>query len=199
MSRRYRLLIVVALVSWSLTGLFPPAPTAGAGGFCADAAFTDRATTDIGMAEMCFTPTVTRIEPGDTVTFHNKDQTMHMVGGIANGFGNLHTEVPPNKSVSYRFEDEGVYPYVCVLHPGMGGAIVVGDGEGKATGLVTEVPPSDDAAAEAAPAARPVRAEASGAPAWLLPVALALGVAVLGLAAIPMKRRAGSGAITTKI
>lgn len=200
MLRRYRLLFVAALVSWNVTGLYPmPVTAGGAGGFCGDGKFTDGATTDVAMSEMCFSPTVTRIEPGDTVTFHNKDQTMHMVGGIANGFGSLHTEVAPETSVSYTFKNEGIYPYVCILHPGMGGAIVVGDGEGKGAGAgpVTAAPPADES--DEAAVTRPAEAETSGAPGWVVPVALALGVAVLGLAAIPMKRRSGSGAITTKI
>ena len=201
MSRRYRLLIVVALVSWSLAGVFPSASTAWAGGFCSQAGFSDAATTDVGMAEMCFTPTVARIEPGDTVTFHNKDKTLHMVGGVTNVFGDLHTEVPSETSVSYRFNNEGVYPYLCILHPGMGGAIVVGDGKGKMTtaGATTvEPPPTDDGAAESAvtevePAVRDER------PTWLVPVAIAVGIAVLGLAAIPMKRRGRSGVVVTRL
>jgi hypothetical protein len=28
---------------------------------------------------------------------------------------------------SYRFDERGIYPYACALHPGMSGAIVVGD------------------------------------------------------------------------
>ena len=201
MSRRYRLVILVALVSWSLAGVFPSAPTAGAGGFCSQAGFSDEATTDVGMAEMCFVPTVARIEPGETVTFHNKDRTLHMVGGVTNVFGDLHTEVPSETSVSYRFNNEGVYPYVCLLHPGMGGAIVVGDGEGKMTtaGAMTVEPPSEDEAVAASAVTEtepPVRDER---PTWLVPVAIALGIAVLGLAAIPMKRRSGSSVITTKV
>ena len=200
MSRRYRLLIVATLVS-CLVGILAPAPAA-AGGFCSQAGFSDQATTDIGMAEMCFTPTVARIEPGDTVTFHNKDKTLHMVGGVTNVFGDLHTEVPSETSVSYRFNNEGVYPYVCLLHPGMGGAIVVGDGKGKmaTAGAMTVEPPSADeseaAPADATEAEPPIRDDR---PAWLVPIALALGVAVLGLAAIPMKRRGRSGVIATKL
>jgi hypothetical protein len=34
------------------------------------------------------------------------------------------------ETVSYRFDQDGVYPYSCLIHPGMVGAIVVGDGVG---------------------------------------------------------------------
>src|SRR5688500_8940565 len=121
MKRRYQVAILLGVLTVSVAAVTSSPATAG--GFCSESEFTDARTTDVGMAEMCFTPTVARIEPGDTVTFHNKDKTLHMVGGITNVFGNLHTEVPNDKSVSYKFNEEGVYPYVCMLHPGMGGAI----------------------------------------------------------------------------
>ncbi|HJR45327.1 MAG TPA: plastocyanin/azurin family copper-binding protein [Actinomycetota bacterium] len=201
MSRRYRPLILLAIV-FGMIGLLPPVSTAGAGGFCSQAGFSDTATTEIGMAEMCFTPTVARIEPGDTVTFHNKDRTLHMVGGVTNVFGDLHTEVPMGASVSYKFNNEGVYPYVCLLHPGMGGAIVVGDGKGKMTtaGAVIVEPPSTTTDEPASPAsATETEPAVNDRPTWLLPVAIALGLGVLGLAAIPMKRRGGSKVIATKL
>jgi len=53
--------------------------------------------------------------------------------------------------VSYRFVRSGVYPYVCTYHPGMVGAVVVGDGTGlgavgttTAAGPVTLVNPSSE-------------------------------------------------------
>ena len=202
MDRRYGSLTVVALIVLSVAGLSLPTATAGGGGggFCAEGTFSDQASTSVAMMDMCFTPTVARIEPGDTVIFHNKDATPHMVSGVSNVFGNSRKDIPNGEAVSYRFDDEGVFPYMCVLHPGMVGAIVVGDGEGKtdAAGAVTVEPPAPQA--EAAPASdRAETEDKSKGASWVVPVAVALGLGVLALAAIPMKRRRGSGVIATKL
>ena len=47
----------------------------------------------------------------------------------------------------YRFDEDGVYPYSCLIHPGMVGAIVVGDGVGTDLAGVVPVPASEDGTA----------------------------------------------------
>jgi hypothetical protein len=59
---------------------------------------------------------------------------------------------PRGKSVTFRFDEEGVYPFFCCLHPGMAGAVVVGDGAGTGAAGAATVPVesasgSDDEAA----------------------------------------------------
>ncbi|CAN5625243.1 hypothetical protein BH24ACT26_BH24ACT26_21060 [soil metagenome] len=125
--------VVVAVVA---IAMIAPAGSAAAGGFCAGYAgeiMSDARGDSVQMKDNCFTPTVLRVEVGDTVTWVNGDSEAHAVGGTAGSFGDMHKVIRPAKSVSYRFEDEGVFPYVCIYHPGMAGAIVVGDGEGNAT------------------------------------------------------------------
>ena len=119
------------------------------------------------------------------------------MGGIAGSFGDLFTKLHPGDSVSYRFTEEGVYPYACMLHPGMGGTVVVGDGSGKASvgAAVEVVPPKADAPRvgeqPASAATEPSDANRS----WLIPLGVVLGVALLGLAAIPRRRREGPAAL----
>lgn len=174
-----------------LSVLALPGPvTAGGGGGCYGQ-FRDQRSTHIVAERDCFSPTVARIQPGDRVAFKNADGVLHMVGGIAGSFGDLHTEIRPGSFVSYRFDEEGIFPYTCVLHPGMGGVIVVGDGGEAGAGSVTEVP-SDDAEAAAAPASS--TRSGSGRP-WLIPVALVLAVGVLAIATIPRRRRSTSPAL----
>ncbi|MEA2453301.1 MAG: hypothetical protein QOG04_2011 [Actinomycetota bacterium] len=131
--RRFTTLFALALIASALLVAAPS--TAGAGGFCAGGKFTDvRNTSKVALVEIrnyCFTPTIMRIEPGDQVTFQNSDPDIHALGGVQNIFGDMHTEIMPKESLTYTFRDEGVFPYLCILHPGMAGAIVVGDGEGK--------------------------------------------------------------------
>lgn len=113
--------------------LFPVA-SARAGGFCmGDVPFTDARTTTVEMKRNCFGPTVARIDAGDTVAFVNADGEVHSVGGANGTFGNAHAEILPGDEVSFTFDREGVFPYVCTFHPGMSGAVVVGDGTGKVT------------------------------------------------------------------
>jgi hypothetical protein len=85
------------------------------------------------MKRNCFGPTVARIDAGDTVAFVNADGEVHSVGGANGTFGNAHAEILPGDEVSFTFDREGVFPYVCTFHPGMSGAVVVGDGTGKVT------------------------------------------------------------------
>ena len=125
MKRNTGLLAVICLVAGST--LFVAAPSrAGGGGGCRDGRLTDARTTQVDMSNMCFRPTVARVDVGDIVKFINEDNMVHGVGGIAGTFGDLYGQITPGRSVSYKFYEEGVFPYVCVFHPSMGGAIATG-------------------------------------------------------------------------
>jgi plastocyanin len=154
-----------------------------AGGFCSGhggEALTDRRSTTVIMEGNCFTPTVVRVEAGDSVTFTNEDPETHTVGGVAGSFGDMHAEVVPGAAVTHKFATNGIYPYVCLLHPGLAGAVVVGDGIAAAAG-------SDDVRAGATasrPRADSIRADGARPGAGAAPLrALALGglVALAGL------------------
>jgi plastocyanin len=124
--------VAVAAVALVLGAL--AAPAAG-GGFCAGydgETLTAGKGTGVAMTRNCFAPTVLYVDPGDRVVFSNKDAEVHTVGGAAGSFGDMHREIASGGRVSFTFEAEGVYPYVCLVHPGMAGAIVVGDGVGNA-------------------------------------------------------------------
>jgi plastocyanin len=111
--------------------LILPQVPARAGGFCMRGVpLTDARATTVEMKGNCFGPTVARIDSGDSVTFVNADGETHSVGGANGTFGDPHAGIAPGDEVSFTFEREGVYPYVCLFHPGMAGAVVVGDGIG---------------------------------------------------------------------
>lgn len=167
-----------------------PAQAGGGGAGCSES-YEDATGTTVVTRGVCFSPTVLRIQPGDSVRFETADGLPHTVGGIGGSFGDLYTELNQNKPLSYRFSQEGVFPYACMLHPGMGGVVVVGDGTAKAVagGAVEVAPPKADAEP-----AGDTRQPAAGRP-WLIPIAIALGLGLLGLAAIPRRRRQGSPAL----
>lgn len=100
----------------------PAVPAAAGGGGCRGDATEGRATT-VDMAKACMTPTVVHVEPGTTVTWTNRDPILHNLYGTNWAYGDLQ----PGASISRTFDDVGTFPYACTLHPGMLGAVVVGD------------------------------------------------------------------------
>ncbi|MEA2434686.1 MAG: hypothetical protein QOG54_2143 [Actinomycetota bacterium] len=163
-------------------------PTASAGGFCADpSTFSAADTTQIDIKNFCFTPTVAYVQVGDTVTFTNRDKEVHNLGGVNDVFGNLHDELMPGDDMSYTFDTEGTFPYLCILHPGMAGAIVIGDGRDDDTGT------PGGAIAPAQPPTSSGAASGAGTSAWVIVAGIALGLGALGLAAIPRRRATSLG------
>jgi plastocyanin len=125
---------VFALMALSLW-----APVAGAGGGCHGGEFSDARGVKVDLRDLCFTPTVIRVQPGQSVTWTNRDDTAHTVTGVAGRWGG-YDELGLNDAVTYRFQSSGVFPYFCVIHPGMVGAVVVGDGTSKETTTQSVVP-----------------------------------------------------------
>jgi hypothetical protein len=83
------------------------------------------------MLDYCFTSTVLYVERGTDVTWTNRDDTGHNIVGVGGTWGNPDLTLNNGDTASYRFDEDGVFPYACWIHPGMIGAIVVGDGVGK--------------------------------------------------------------------
>ena len=108
-------------------------PPAEAGGGCHSDAFSDEAKTHVELTKNCFEPTVVRVAPGDTVTWTNSDPDPHTVTGVARTWGS-DDNVNAGASVSYQFDETGVFPYFCYFHPSMVGAVVVGDGSAANAG-----------------------------------------------------------------
>jgi plastocyanin len=186
----------IVLVLAVAVAAFLPVARAGAGGFCmgyeGGEGFTDTEGDGVSMSDNCFSPTVIRVGTGDTVTFVNKDEEVHAVGGAVGSFGDPHAEIRPGDSVSYRFDREGTFPYVCIYHPGMAGAVVVGDGEGPAfeAGGIAPVFSSDEGSnGGAAGAAKEPATETTSSKANSFGWEALLLVAILGLV--------GSGLLVT--
>jgi len=140
-----RLIPLLALATLAFALVVGPATVARAGGgaHCAPE-FTDAATNEVRLTNNCFVPTIARVDQGAKVTFTNLDQIPHTVTGAVYIFGDLDEFSTGERSFS--FDEEGIFPYVCILHPGMAGAIVVGDGEGKVSTMSVNEASTDDAA-----------------------------------------------------
>ncbi len=116
-------------------GLVPGVAGASGGGGCGGPV-TDGAGTTVEIEDFCYGPTILRVAPGESVTFVNLDRSPHTVLG-ANATWGGYDALKKGQEATYTFAEAGVFPYVCTWHPGMVGAIVVGDGAGGAIGTNT--------------------------------------------------------------
>lgn len=142
MVRRLSLIAALMVVAATLVPM-----NAAAGGGCyagMDAGLSTSTETTARIEDCAFQPSVTYIEPGDTVTWRNDDILGHTVTG-ANGSWGDEMDLTEGESVSFTFEDEGVFPYYCAYHPSMVGAVVVGDGRGDdSSSAGAAIVPADD-------------------------------------------------------
>ncbi len=118
-----------AFLTLALSGiaLAIPVPASAGGGGCYK--LTQGEGTTIELKNFCITPTLLRVEPGETVTFVNRDTFRHIItsAGVewsSDGF------LRADEAFTATFRKDGVYPYQCYLHPGMAGAVIVGDATG---------------------------------------------------------------------
>jgi plastocyanin len=182
MRARVVILSVIAAASWSAA----LAPAAHAGG-CGSAP-THGTGTVVSLEDMCISPTITAVDPGTTITFVNRDPFDHNING--QGWGHW-DDLRPGQRYEATFTDAGIYPYACTLHPGMTGAIVVGDGTGPGNGqavVVAAAGSSEPPAQAGAPAAiQPTEDAGTWVPAAV--VALLVGGALgFGIAALLRRR-----------
>jgi plastocyanin len=118
-----RLTVFLGLLS-AIVVVTPATPAlAGGGGGCYGERREVSGTT-VDIAEFCFTQTVVHVSPGQSVTWTNRDTVEHTVTGVAREWGD-YEPMRAGATVSNRFDKAGVYPYFCVFHPGMVGAVVV--------------------------------------------------------------------------
>jgi plastocyanin len=174
--RRRRLTVLVPLLAVLAATVLAAAPaSAGGGGGCHRKA-TEGSGTTLALSELCFSPTVLRVEPGAEVRVVNRDTIAHP---LSRPGGDWYWDGTVGDATTIRLDQAGTYPFYCFAHPGMVGVVVVGDGRGPGAGILqvaaTDAPAPD---AQAADGGRPVAAFPA---AWMVLVALAALVgAVVG-------------------
>src|SRR5262245_39615950 len=115
----------VMLLGWALAG------SVLAGDPCFHStdrpATSEGATVTITIGDCVFSPTVTSVPAGATVTWTNRSFQAHEIVGSNLTWGAHEKLLEPNGgSIGWTFDKPGVYAYTCMIHPGMSGAIVVG-------------------------------------------------------------------------
>jgi len=106
-------------------------------------AFADHAKVEVSLAtgsstpgceetNSCFDPAEAIIDVGGEVIWTNTDTAAHTAtsGDLTNDPDNVGTEFDsslfgPGKTFSYTFEEAGIYPYFCMVHPWMKGVVTV--------------------------------------------------------------------------
>jgi plastocyanin len=77
---------------------------------------------EVKIRNFAFHPSPLRIEKGTRVTFVNRDGAAHDAtrrGSFGTGL------LRPGDEATVRFRSRGTFQYVCTLHPGMRGKVVV--------------------------------------------------------------------------
>ena len=185
-----RMLFVLAATF--LASLALPTVPALAGGGCYDGATTGEGDT-VEMKDACFRPSTLRIDPGATVTFVNRDAMTHNV--TANGWGRFEG-MDQGDTFQATFEESGVYAFACQYHPGMTGAIVVGDGIGAGSGETVTVasyrPPDSSDSQVLASATTTANDTSTNAVGWVAGGAIGLALGLAG--GLFVRRRGGATA-----
>lgn len=127
-----RVLVLVALTTAGAAGGLAWAGSAaagggGGGGGCHE--MTEGSGSAVDLAGFCFAPSLLRVAPGTEVTWTNRDPADHVVAGTG---WVLQTTLAAGATGAHRFDDPGIYPYTCYLHPGMNGVVLVGEDAGAA-------------------------------------------------------------------
>ncbi len=119
--------VAAVMLGGTLIAGATPAAAGGGGHGCSSGVISESSGLTVLTRGFCFESTVLHVDVGDTVTWKNAEPIPHTVTGANNAWGDRET-FTLNESVSFTFDDEGTFPYYCIIHPGMLGTIVVGDG-----------------------------------------------------------------------
>lgn len=121
------LLILMVAIGLTLAGCTAPTQPPGQG--------TTQATpvpgeNTVTIQNFVFSPASLTVMQGTRVTWLNRDTVLHQVASDASGSnaeGAIFSSpvLSTGESYSFTFNEPGIYPYHCPLHPGMKGTIVV--------------------------------------------------------------------------
>ena len=169
------LVFAVAFIALSLGSL----TLAAAGGGChVPAGTTEGKGTDVKVANCSFGPTILHAPIGATVTWYNGDYLPHAINGLGWDATVPGAVANPGTNASHAFAVAGIYPYMCYVHPGMAGIVVVGDVafNPNADGGLTTPPVANVPAAPIAAVASkaPTPSVATAATAVEMPIVIAL-------------------------
>jgi len=80
--------------------------------------------TEVSEEGIAFKPAEVTVSAGDTVTWTNNDSVAHDVTADAFSSGEP-GGMAPGDNFKHTFQEAGTFDYVCTVHPGMEGTVVV--------------------------------------------------------------------------
>ena len=191
---RRALFTVFALV---VVGTVLTLTPAAAGGGCHDPEATESSASMVELRGACFTSTVTHVDPGQELAFVNRDDYSHNVVGLGAQWGDLEG-MGKGETRRFTFGKTGLFPYACTFHPGMVGAVVVGNDDLHAGDVGSVSAALSSSSAGTSGVASSGTAQTGGSGGSQVPeTLLALGVVsvlVGGLAGFVLRRRRESAA-----
>ena len=81
------------------------------------------AMSDVSIVDFAFQPMAIFVSPGDKVEWTNTGNADHTVDSDTEIFES--DILDPGETYSYTFDDPGIFPYHCDIHPHMRGMVVV--------------------------------------------------------------------------
>lgn len=189
--------VMLLLGAW----LAPEAARASGGGGCGRAVTYDGGT-KINIHNYCFGPTILHVRPGETVTWVNRDAFPHSVLGANGSWGSFDSIRLHGRKLRYRFVEAGIYPYVCTVHVGMVGAVVVGNGkaveatQAVATNAGPVIPVQPRIAGSTAVSEHGVVPAPDAASSWPVAAWWGMGLLVVVAAIATSRRRRVHGTVT---
>jgi plastocyanin len=105
---------------------------------------TTGSTLEISIADCVFQPTVSYVDVGARVEWRNASSQAHEIVGANLTWGAHEKLLATGDTIGWSFDAPGTYAYSCMIHPGMTGAIVVGDAAASSSdvGLASSVDPA---------------------------------------------------------
>lgn len=88
---------------------------------------SEAAAGSVDIKTFMFMPDPVRVTAGTKVTWKNRDDILHTVtlGKRDKPTGQFDEKLDLNDQASYTFDKTGTYPYVCAIHMGMDGTVIV--------------------------------------------------------------------------
>lgn len=135
MSRRILVSILAVLTLLLLVAVVPATVSAGGGCHGPVTPPGDDEASVVKIDGCMFYPTIARVPVGTSVRFVNSGEVPHNVTGVGETWSSQ--DLASGAEYRHTFAARGVYPFACTLHPGMNGAVVVGDVAPAAAAAVT--------------------------------------------------------------
>jgi plastocyanin len=130
-----RLSFTIALAIGLVGSLLLISPLeAGGGGHGGCARPNDGIGETVTIENNCFQTTVLYVQAGTTVTWTNRDYDSHNVTFFDGSQAGSTAYVYKDETVSHAFDQPGLFPYFCSIHPSMFGIVAAGDPADSAFG-----------------------------------------------------------------